>query len=94
MRNTNCCLNFHLGRDHMSVDLELLTTARNYAVKVETEFKKARVEWRQRFENLDEELQNLYREKEELKAWIQDLKKQIEKQEYTIELYQKRAGEI
>jgi predicted nucleic acid-binding Zn-ribbon protein len=51
----------------MSIDLELLTVARNYAVKVETEFKKAQAEWRSRFTNLDDELQALYRERDELK---------------------------
>jgi prefoldin subunit 5 len=50
----------------MSVDLELLAVARNYAVKVETEFKKAKEHWRRRFENLDDELQTLYRDKAEL----------------------------
>jgi len=50
----------------MSVDLELLTVARNYAVKLENEFKKAKEHWRRRFESLDDELQTLYRDKAEL----------------------------
>ncbi len=62
----------------MSIDLELLTVARNYAVKVENEFKKAQAEWRQRFITIDDELQSLYAEKESLISAYQDLKEQFQ----------------
>lgn len=50
----------------MSIDLELLTVARNYAIKLEVELKKAKEKWRQRFITLDDELQSLYAERDEL----------------------------
>jgi predicted nucleic acid-binding Zn-ribbon protein len=57
----------------MSVDLELLIAARNYAIKIETEFAKARKQWKERFQNLDDELQGLYREQTELKESINNI---------------------
>ncbi len=65
----------------MSVDLELLAVARNYAVKVETEFKKAKEHWRRRFESLDDELQSVYREKEALTQKLEDLRQLLNDKE-------------
>jgi hypothetical protein len=65
----------------MSVDLELLTVARNYAVKVEAEFKKAQGHWRQRFLTLDDELQSLYREKEALTEKLESLRQLLNDKE-------------
>lgn len=64
----------------MSIDLELLTVARNYAVKIETEFKKAQAAWRQRFQTIDEELQSVYAEKEALFNKLQDLREAYKKE--------------
>lgn len=50
----------------MSIDFELLITARNYAVKAEQELLKAQKHWKERFEAIDDELQGLYRDKAEL----------------------------
>lgn len=58
----------------MSVDLELLTVARNYAVKLEIEFKKAQKKWAERFIALDDELQSLYADKDDLYRKYQELR--------------------
>ena len=63
----------------MSVDLELLTIARNYAVKIETEFKQARQKWVERFQTIDEELQEAYRSKKELEEELELLQESFDK---------------
>ena len=65
----------------MSVDLELLSVARNYGVKLENEFKKAKEHWRRRFESLDDELQSVYREKEALTQKLEDLRQLLNDKE-------------
>jgi len=52
----------------MSIDLELLTVARNYAVKMENELKQNQRKWTERFERLDDEMRSLYASKNELMA--------------------------
>ena len=60
----------------MSIDLELVITARNYAVKAEQELLKARKQWKERFQALDDELQSLYKtlaERDQLIASMNDI---------------------
>ena len=69
----------------MSIDLELVITARNYAVKAEQELLKARKSWKERFQTLDDELQAVYREKEALASEYRDLKERFENSQRQIQ---------
>ncbi len=62
----------------MSIDLELVITARNYAVKAEQELLKARKHWKERFQALDDELQSLYQEKQQLEQALSDCRRNFE----------------
>ncbi len=62
----------------MNVDLELLITARNYAVKAEQDLLKARKQWKERFQALDEEVQTLYRDKASLEQALSDCRRNFE----------------